>query len=369
MDKKEARKILGVTRETSKNEIERKYYILLKKHRQIMLQNRYAEPEQSEDQDSIAGNTAAGSPASGLSDSTSEASPQESERASAIPAAEAEREFDLITQAYNVLMGYEVKVKEEAPGKAAPLLNKIGVDEKKAKNFFYYYKYHILGAIILIISLIYFVSSCANRVKYDFNTAFVGRIYYYEASDALKDSIKQNIPIIQEPGFDGAYIDDETAGQQQYAMEMKATILFAASDIDVFILDRNCYERYAKQGAFMNLDEIAPSLGVDVSKYQDLILAIEEDDDTVDIVGIDGGENGLQSGDDTGAGGSNDTNKVAQGEQGGDLAGQEHLYGIDVSDSKVLKDAGIIAEDMIAAIFVSCRQQEKAEAFLEYLLK
>jgi len=314
MDKKEARKILGVTKESSRNDIEKKYSILLKKHRQEMLEG--SEPGETEHDTAC--------------------------------------DFDRITEAYNLLMGYEVKIEEEPPGKAAPILNKLGVDEKKAKNFFYYYKYHILGAIALIIAVIYTVTSCVNRVEYDFNIAFIGDIFYYSATDSLGESIKAEVPSIQEPGFDGAYLG--IAGDQQYAMASKAAVLIAAADMDVFILDRDTYTMYAKQGAFLSLDEIAPRLGVDISEHQDLVLAVEEDDDMGDIDVV--GEDKTEITDDADT--SGDSNNPAA---------EKHLYGIDVSNSKALREAGVIAEDMVAAIFVNCDQQEKAEAFLEFLLK
>jgi hypothetical protein len=124
MDKKEARKILGVNKETSRNDIERKYSILLKKHRAASLPPDRPGEDTAEE----------GAPEAGTL-----------RAASAIPPKEpvtGEYSFDQITEAYNVLMGYEVAVKEEPPSKVAPLLKKAGIDEKKARNFFYYYKFY-----------------------------------------------------------------------------------------------------------------------------------------------------------------------------------------------------------------------------------
>ena len=72
------------------------------------------------------------------------------------------------------------------------------------------------------------------------------------------------------------------------------TLLYAG-DIDVFIVNRTIYERYAKVGAFMSLDEIAPELGIDVSGHQDLILAVEDIDDLMssEAEGIPGKESCL----------------------------------------------------------------------------
>ncbi len=247
-------------------------------------------------------------------------------------------------------MGYETKEKEEAPGKAAPLFKMAGIDEKKARNFFYYYKFYILAIILLIGFVIYSVNSCTNRVVPDFNAAFIGRIGYTEATKTLKDSIKAGIPIIKEPGIDGAYIDKTIQGEQLYAMEMKLVVLTAAADIDVFILDKGYYERFAKQGLFISLDEIAPGLGVDISKNQELVLAIEDFEDLTDTEGNEASESS-----------SAEVTQESTSET-------PHLYGIDVTNSTVLKESGVIADNMIVAVPLATKHQDKAEAFLKFLL-
>ena len=218
MDKKEARKILGVTKETSINDIERRFSILLKKQRMAKSQ-----PEdEGEHQDNA-------------SDGIDEAL-KESGTVAAPVVKQEEYSFDQVTQAYNVLMGYEVALKEEPPSKAAPLLKKAGIDEKKARNFFYYYKFHMLAVIIAIVSLFFIVKGFVNHVNPDFNTAFIGKISYTDVVDKLKDAYKANVPEIKEPGFDGAFISADDQSEQQYAMVMKAVVLFAGGDMDLFII-------------------------------------------------------------------------------------------------------------------------------------
>ncbi len=317
MDNKEARNILGISKDASKNDIERKYAVILKKYR------------------------------IGISQSNTDEEEVKRQRVS-------ESDFKRITEAYNVLMGYEIEEKKKPPSKTALMFKKVGVDEEKTKNFFYYYKFYILGIILVIAATIYFINGCVNRVVPDFNTAFIGRIGYYESIESLHDSVRDNIQEIDEPGFDGAYFDESINGEQLYAMEMKVSVLFGAADIDVFIVDSEYYQRFAKQGLFMNLDEIAPRLGVDVSNSQDLILSVQEQSDDLDEISRgEGMETEIGDSDDTSEGSFEDP----------------HLYGIDVTNSTALKESGVIADKMIAAIFLGTKQQEKAEAFLEFLLK
>ncbi len=384
MDKKEARNILGVTKETSRNDIERKYSILLKKHRAASLP-----PDRSDEE------AGEGASEGGASKAVSPIPRKE-------PAAE-EYTFDQITEAYNVLMGYEVAVKEEPPSKVAPLLKKAGIDEKKARNFFYYYKFYILGALVLAVALFFGVRSFVNRVDPDFNIAFLGTFSYTDAVDKLSEGIKQNIPEIKEPGIDGALLTTadlpdnqqpsgnqpsgtqqqgtgaqppdtgtqpsgtqqpagglgQTDSQQQYAMEMKAMVLIAAGGVDVFIVDRDRYELYAKQGVFMNLDDIAPKLGADVEKNKDLITGIEEAKDPLDT-------SAAKDNQPAGSGAGKAEDKAADNSTA-DV--QPHLYGIDVSNSTVLKEAGVLGENKIAAIFAGTKRLDKAEKFIQYLIK
>lgn len=350
MDKKEARKILGVPKQASRREIERKYAILLKKHRQEKFQREQYEQDSAEED--IANTAQAGDG-----------------NVTGHDPAGLEYDFELITEAYNTLMGYHVRVKEEPPGKLAMFLKKFGFDEKKTDHFFHYYKYHILAAVLIIIFMVTAIGSCTNKVEYDFNIAFIGDMYLYESVDALKKSIKENIPAIAEPGIDSAYIADSGAGQQHYAMEMKAMTLLYAGDIDVFIVNRTIYERYAKVGAFMSLDEIAPELGIDVSGHQDLILAVEDIDDLMssEAEGIPEERKLPGNAVDTDSPDKPETDTVDTDESG--QSDEKHLYGIYITDSKALKEAGVIADEMIAAIFAGCQQQEKAEEFLKFLLK
>jgi len=325
MDKKEARKILKVSKDASRSEIERKYAIYLKRYKA-------EQAKMAEDQE------------------TGEEQDEKSLRDPAAAPAEArqpdEYTFEQITEAYDLLMGYEVPQKEYVPSKAAPLLKKAGIDERKAKNFLYYYKYHILAVIALILIIVFTVRGCVNRVNPDFNIAFIGRFVYSEAADDLKNSIKANVPQIAEPGIDGAYLADDSIGEQQYAMEMKATILFAAGDIDVFILDKTTFARYAKQGALLSLDEIAPRLGVDLEANKEFIVGVEDS--------------------------SAETEGLSEEEAAGNNAqepAETHLFGIDVSNSAVLKKSGVIGDEKIACIFTGCEQIEKAEKLIEFLMK
>jgi hypothetical protein len=134
--KKNAYEILGVNKDASKNEIERRYTILLKKHRL----------ENSKNSD--------------------------------------DKEFDEITEAYNLLMGYSTELPVERKNKKPnPVLKKLGINEEKAANFLHYYKHHIIISIIVLVVLITSVKSCVTRVPPDFN---IGSVFIYSKISAKR---------------------------------------------------------------------------------------------------------------------------------------------------------------------------------------
>lgn len=280
IDTVDAHKILGISSDAGKNEIEKRYSILLKKHR------------------------------AAVNDGESSGTEQE--------------DFKMATEAYNFLMGYEepVSVETREPN---PLLAKMGIDENKTRNFFYYYKYHIIIGLAVLLLIGFTVKSCVEKVNPDFMTVFIGQIDYTDTTK-LYSQIKDAVPDIKEPGFDGAFITASGDAQQDYAMLMKSMAVMAAGGTDLLIADKANFEKFAKNGAFISLDDIAAKLGVDPTKSKD--FSLKSDNDTA-----------------------------------------AHLYGIDLSGSKELATAGIKGTELIAAIPTSTKKVDAAVKLIEYLLK
>ena len=280
LDTVDAHKILGISSDAGRTQIEKRYSTLLKKHRITGIQGDSSSTEQED--------------------------------------------FKIATEAYNFLMGYEEPVNAE-PRKPNPLLVKMGIDEKKAQNFFYYYKYHMIIGLVVLLMIVFTVKGCVEKVDPDFTTVFIGQVDYTD-TDKLYDQIKQAVPDIKEPGFDGAFITASGNGQQDYAMLMKSVAIMAAGSTDLLIADKANFEKFARNGGFISLDDIATKLGVDLSKNKDYVLKTEYEP-------------------------------------------AAHLYGIDISNSKELAKAGIKGTEMIAAIPSSTKNKDIAVKLIEYLLK
>ncbi len=283
LDIEEARRILGVNADASKNDIEKRYWVLLKKSK--------AEKNAK----------------SGDSASNPETI-----------------DIDRATKAYNILMGYEVP-ESETTDELGTVKGKSIIDRKKAGNFFYYYKVHIILGAILILFLSITLRSCMTKVEPDFNLAFMGKINYTDTND-LKKAIQSNIPEIKEPGFDGAYVTlDEKSPTDETMMIQKAMVIMMASETDVYILDKDLFEIYAEDGFFEPLDADAEDLGFGVESQQALYAKVEGDT-------------------------------------------EEKLYGIDVTNSSILEETGIAGKTLIAAISVNSRYKEKALDMVRLLI-
>jgi hypothetical protein len=230
----EARKILGVVKGSSKYDIETKYDVLMKKYR-ILKSNGKIDVK-------------------------------------------AEEDFIKCTEAYRIIMGYEVDepkvdIKDTYTDKA---FKKAGLDKKKADNFFYYYKIHILISIAAIIVIGLIVRSFVIRVNPDITVGFIGEVNSRNF-DMLQHKIEDKLPEIKEVGFDSATISNNYNDQQAYANMSKIMILLSASDTDLFLMSRYAYNRYAPSGPFMPLEDVVKDLNIDASKSDYLKLRVVEE--------------------------------------------------------------------------------------------
>jgi hypothetical protein len=233
--------------------------------------------------------------------------------------------IEKITLAYNLLMGIEEEAPEEEYKEPNPLFKKLNIDEKKVRNNIHYYKYHFLISLVALVVLVYTLYGCATRIEPDLKMAFIGAVYLDKAEDVEK-RIMEMVPGLKGVSIDSALLSDSLDGQQAYAGAQKAMVLFAAGDIDLFIIDKAHFKQYAEQGAFVNLDEIADILNVEREKNKDYILKTEDSDG-------------------------------------------EHLYGIDVGQSSLIKDTNVMMGEAVAAIRVNAENYDNALSLVKLLVE
>jgi hypothetical protein len=290
MRKEEAYKILGLKNGAPRIEVEKRYSVYLRKMKSAM---RSQETDKAQDID-------------------------------------ADFDFDEITEAYNLLMGYTNEEEVEAqkiPQKTNPVLKKLGIDEDKLKNNLYYFRFHIIIGIILIITIALSIRSCVTRIDPNLNMVFMGNLYCNN-TEKLQEDMVNMIPEVVAVGIENLYMSaqqERQDPQMQMAMMQKAMVLVAAGEIDIFVLDKANFELYAKQGGFRKLDDLVAQLSIPEEKQYK--FKVEDEDE------------------------------------------KDYVYGIDVLNSKIFKDADVSGEQLIVAISVNGKNYDNAIKCLELLLK
>jgi hypothetical protein len=246
--------------------------------------------------------------------------------------------FAKITQAYRLILEYEDRkltdaFNEQEYGK----YRKMAGQAQKMDHFWRYYKFHTLGAIAAVALIIYGVISfmnyreeqerLANLPPVDLNVSFMGN--YMLKDDAPKVEPIENALLTAFPEwkrFVSTLTFVPTDEQSQMAYMQKAVLILATEHPDVYIMDRNIFEWIGKQGVLMNLDndvngELKPLL------KDGLTLKTRTDEDT-----------------------------------------EDHVYGIDLSNSALVNQLPLYKENMIIGIRLDSKNLDKARAFIKKFL-
>lgn len=132
---------------------------------------------------------------------------------------------------------------------------------KKIDNFWYYYKFHVLGGIFVLFCIGLFVRDMKNQVDYDYNIAFVGNYTVAkEDSENLQKWFEENGEDLNGDGsvhvqmLDYSLADDMNP-QMYAASQTKFTVDIQESSSMIFILSRENYERFKEQGIFEDGEE------------------------------------------------------------------------------------------------------------------
>ncbi|NLB79761.1 MAG: hypothetical protein GX796_13240 [Clostridiaceae bacterium] len=243
-----------------------------------------------------------------------------------------------VEKAYKTVSGItytdaeEEKKKELRKQHPNPILKLLKVDEEKARNFIYYYRWHGIAILMIIVAIVLTINSLANREEPNLKIIIGGDLYISD-SQVIEDeiSLKTNGSINAQ--VQNVYLTDDGNSQMEIGMQTKFTVELIAGNNDVFILDEAKYLQYVSQGAFKPVEELLgdiSSLGIDIKLNEDLFASIESD---------------------TG-------NEV-----------EKELYGIDISDNKMLREAGVTGKRMILACGHSGENSNNTIIFLNKLLE
>jgi hypothetical protein len=175
-----------------------------------------------------------------------------------------------IEAAYNLLMGYDFesldggKLSSEAKKPPNPILKKINVDEKKLSNFIYYYKIPIIVGIIALVSVFLFIKSIVTNIEPDLIIKLVG-LYPSQSVEMLEDKIKGSIAGTEEIEIDPIVFWDKSNPALESSMEMKLVTMSGTGRVDAYFLDK---ERFDK---LMGMTNRVKELDDIIKKYENKI--------------------------------------------------------------------------------------------------
>lgn len=226
-------------------------------------------------------------------------------------------ELQNIQQAYNTI---HAEIEKNTPKPNVSF-------SKKIKDFMYVYKTHLwLGLLVaFVIGVIgtAMITGVKNRVEEaklptpDIEILLFGDFYEKTNIEAIENTLEIYFPEWERVKTKLVYVPDSNDMRPSHHEQEKSSVMLATESPDVYIFDQAHYDKFIQDDApFVPLDDIATDENEHWLSYQ-----------------------------------QNDQAK-------------EHVYGADVSDSKLFKDTEIERHTKIAVIRQDAKNVENAKAFL-----
>ncbi|MFC5702550.1 hypothetical protein ACFPVX_14695 [Cohnella faecalis] len=185
-----------------------------------------------------------------------------------------------VTQAYNRIVGIESEKenKTEKQGKVA--------------YFFYYYKIHLIVAIIAVLLIGGTVKSMVD--KHNANAKlppvdvaldlFGG--FYQADTERLEQNVLTAAPEWKRVKTTLTYVPAEMKSQQDMALQQKSFLTLMTEKMDIMILDTKNFENLANQQAFKPLEDWEDWLASSRISAERLVAFKAEEDETAHPYGI-----------------------------------------------------------------------------------
>ncbi|MBO0994518.1 hypothetical protein [Bacillus sp. SD088] len=139
------------------------------------------------------------------------------------------------------------------------ILSEMSTNEK-IKYIWEYYKFYIIGFIVLIILITYTVYSIANKKEDILNFVVITDYADPEQVQQLKDEIQQDLLTKEERESSNIIIQTLRIKSEdmQAGMEMqKLAAQLSAGDIDFFLADQDYFDQMNQSGQLLSLDEVS----------------------------------------------------------------------------------------------------------------
>ena len=278
---------------------------------------------------------------------------------------ETRQRLDQISLAYNILTNRYVE-----PEPVDPRLEEMvfGKSKRTWQNIWHYGKWPFLAALVGVFFVGYLIYTIATNTPPDFQLVSVGQFGAADdASERIDTYIKANFPGAEKVEYQAiplafASTDPTTDGtsaptappdtQNQYAYLMKMMALIAGDTIEVYLNDKPCFDQYAPQGAFIELDDLYAEL--QVSLPADIMAKIKPLRRVVD----DGS---------AGAPDMSETSTTVETSSTEDVINADptvSIYGLDVTQLHLTEGLGLYAREQIITIGIRAEEIDRVKDFV-----
>ncbi|MBM7569254.1 J domain-containing protein [Paenibacillus sacheonensis] len=249
-----------------------------------------------------------------------------------------------INKAYKLILEHdEKKTLEQFNSAAYGKYKGMAGSAQKFDHFFSYYKFHVLGAIALVLIIIFGtkayvdhrhkLAELAKLPPIDVSVSFYGEYFSQDGSYPVSDlkpleaKFLSQFPDWQRVEAFFTYVPSELKSEQDSALIQKSMIDLMMNKADVYILDKLNFEKLAQNGSLLPLDgDNAAKLGENHKPEQDLKASTED-------------------------------------------VPEQHVYGVDISGSPLVKELPVIGKEYIAGIRVNAKRPDNAFIFIDKYLE
>lgn len=252
-------------------------------------------------------------------------------------------EYELKLKAYRTIVDYEEKKKiEELSRERYSKWGRFAGVAERNNDFFRIHKTKIMIGIISLIVVIIGITAIVNNLEekrriaalppLDLSVMFIGSFMTDDSQGgdgALEEAFSATMPDWQRTEAQLVYLpsmEGDVIGTHDIAFQQKAMALLSTERPDVYIVDEASLQWLMTSGLFMNLDEEAEGELKPFLKADSVVTARSEEDT------------------------------------------EDHIYGIRVKDSELVKQLALYPQDMIITIRVDSENKDKAiELIKRYL--
>jgi len=250
-------------------------------------------------------------------------------------------DFTAITRAYRYILDYENKeAVEELTRQQYAKYKGFAGTAQKIDHFFSYYKWHVVGVIAIIGFIIYGTVAYLDQREEqrrlallppeDLIGTFIGEFYQPEMqsdTSPIEAAVLTQFADWQRVEIDMLSFTMNGGSQVDVAMLQKASIQLATEQPDIYILDVDTYPWLAQSGVLLDLESQVNGPWKDLLPPDAAVKARAGEDEP------------------------------------------ERIYGVEVTDSALLKELPIVYDTAIIAVRINSENIDKAMAFIERYLR